>query len=106
MFITLSIVFIATFLFEAMVTAGIFLNQKRLDRYMPPFIKWYCIIFMAIISVVNLFGLSRLWYSYNELGFVTIDNYIHALFSLSVGLLFVGVLIYHYEFLRTDKRAK
>jgi len=106
MFIALSIVFIVTFLFEIMVTAGIFMNQKHLDHYMPPFIKWYCIIFMAIISVVNLFGLSRLYYTYNELGSVTIDNYIHALFSLSVGLLFLGVLIYHYEFLRPAKRAK
>jgi len=103
MFIVLGLIFIAMFVVETMITAGIFMNQKELNRHMTPFIKWYCIIGMAIISVINLLGLGRLYHSY-ELGMLTVDNYIHAIYSLSVGMLFIGVLIYHYKYLRLGKK--
>jgi|SRR5210317_402725 len=104
MFATLSVLFIMMFVFEVILTGGIFMNQEELDRHMTPFIKWYCIAGMGLISVMNLLGLSRLWQTYRALGTVSVDNYIHAAFAMSIGLLFVGVLIYHYRYLRLGRK--
>lgn len=99
MYYGLFCVFIVAFVIETAVTGSVLMHHQYADQVMRPWMKWWAIGSMAVISASNILGLLWLKHNHDTIGIIDRGNWVQALFAISTASLFVWVLTFHRKLL-------